>query len=391
MKERVTVGVVGAGRACELHAYGYHRSNIPVRLKTVMARRQSQLDDAAKRFGFENTTTSFEELLADKEIDVIDICTPPYLHKKEIMMALDAGKHVICEKPLTGYFGSAGDSEPIGDKVSKKFMYERLLEDLDELRGAVKASGKRFMYAENFVYAPAIIKAGEIVRAKKSRILYMKGEESLKGSSSPVAGEWSKTGGGIFMRNGVHPLGAILYLKEQESIAQGKNVTVKSVFGDMGYATRNLSEHEHRHIAANPHDVEDAGTAVITFTDGSKAVIMATDNLLGGSKNYVELYCNDTAINCKLTMNDAMETYMVDSEGMDGVYLSEMLPIVTGWNKPFVADEMLRGYCNEIVDFMGAVIEDREAEGCFDLAAQVMKVTYAAYYSDEIGQKVNLV
>lgn len=391
MKERVTVGVVGAGRACELHAYGYHRSNIPVRLKTVMARRQEQLDDAVRRFGFEQTTTSFDEMLADKEIDVIDICTPPYLHKQEIIKALSAGKHVICEKPLTGYFGVEGDPEPIGEKVSKKYMYEKLLEDLDELRGVVKSSGKRFMYAENFVYAPAVIKAGEIVRAKKSRILYMKGEESLKGSSSPVAGEWSKTGGGIFMRNGVHPLGAILYLKEQESIAQGKNVTVKSVFGDMGYATRNLSEHEHRHIAANPHDVEDAGTAVITFTDGSKAVIMATDNLLGGSKNYVELYCNDTAINCKLTMNDAMETYMVDSEGMDGVYLSEMLPIVTGWNKPFVADEMLRGYCNEIVDFMGAVIEDREAEGCFDLAAQVMKVTYAAYYSDEIGQKVDLV
>ncbi len=391
MKERVTVGVVGAGRACELHAYGYHRSNIPVRLKTVMARRQEQLDDAVRRFGFEKTTTSFDEMLADKEIDVIDICTPPYLHKEEIIRALRAGKHVICEKPLTGYFGVAGDPEPIGEKVSKKYMYEQLLEDLDELREVVKSSGKRFMYAENFVYAPAVIKAGEIVRAKKSRILYMKGEESLKGSSSPVAGEWSKTGGGIFMRNGVHPLGAILYLKEQESIAQGKNVTVKSVFGDMGYATRNLSEHEHRHIAANPHDVEDAGTAVITFTDGSKAVIMATDNLLGGSKNYVELYCNDTAINCKLTMNDVMETYMVDSEGMDGVYLSEMLPIVTGWNKPFVADEMLRGYCNEIVDFMGAVIEDREAEGCFDLAAQVMKVTYAAYYSDEIGQKVNLV
>ncbi len=391
MKERVTVGVVGAGRACELHAYGYHRSNIPVRLKTVMARRQEQLDDAVKRFGFEKTTTSFDEMLADKEIDVIDICTPPYLHKDEIIRALRAGKHVICEKPLTGYFGVTGDPEPIGEMVSKKYMYEQLLEDLDELREEVKSSGKRFMYAENFVYAPAVIKAGEIVRAKKSRILYMKGEESLKGSSSPVAGEWSKTGGGIFMRNGVHPLGAILYLKEQEAIAQGKNVTVKSVFGDMGYATRNLSEHEHRHIAANPHDVEDAGTAVITFTDGSKAVIMATDNLLGGSKNYVELYCNDTAINCKLTMNDAMETYMVDSEGMDGVYLSEMLPIVTGWNKPFVADEMLRGYCNEIVDFMGAVIEDREAEGCFDLAAQVMKVTYAAYYSDEIGQKVNLV
>lgn len=391
MREIVTVGVVGAGRALELHAFGYKRSNIPVRLKTVMARRPEQIKKAIELYGFEQGTTNYDDLINDPEIDVIDICTPPYVHKEEIIRGMQAGKHVICEKPLVGYFGRPGDPEPIGEKVSKKVMFECLLQDLDELRTVVKQSGKRFMYAENFVYSPAVLKAGEIIRAKKSRILYMKGEESLKGSSSAVAGEWSKTGGGIFMRNGVHPLGAILYLKEQESLTRGINVTVKSVVGDMGYATKGLNEYEHRHIAARPHDVEDAGTAVITFTDGSKATIISTDNLLGGSKNYVEIYANDTAINCRLTMNDAMETYMVDDDGMDGVYLSEMLPIVTGWNKPFVADEMLRGYCNEIVDFMGAVIEDREAEGCFDLAAQVMKVVYAAYYSDEEGRRIDLV
>lgn len=391
MKGVVTVGVVGAGRALELHAFGYKRSNIPVRLKTVMARRSEQIQNAIELYGFEKGTTNYCDLLNDNEIDVIDICTPPYLHKEEIIQAMQAGKHVICEKPLVGYFGRSGDPEPIGEKVSKKFMFECLLEDLAELREVRKETGKRFMYAENFVYAPAVLKAGEIIRAKKSRILYMKGEESLKGSSSHVAGEWNKTGGGIFMRNGVHPLGAILYLKEQESISQGNNVTVKSVVGDMGFATKQLSEHEHRYIDANPHDVEDAGTAVITFTDGSKATIIATDNLLGGSKNYVEIYANDTAINCHLTMNDAMETYMIDNEGMDSVYLSEMLPIVTGWNKPFVADEVIRGYCNEIVDFMGAVLEDREPKGCFDLAAQVMKVVYAAYYSNEEGRRIDLI
>lgn len=390
MKDRVTVGVAGAGRALELHAFGYKRCNIPVRLKTVMARRPEQIQRAVVNYGFERGTTSYEELLNDPEIDVIDICTPPYIHKEEIIKAMRAGKHIICEKPLVGYFGRCGDPEPIGDRVSKKYMFECLLQDLDELREVRNETGMRFMYAENFVYSPAVLKAGEIIRAKKSRILYMKGEESLKGSSSAVAGEWNKTGGGIFMRNGVHPLGAILYLKEQESISQQHNVTVKSVIGDMGYATRNLSEHEHRHIAARPYDVEDAGTAIITFTDGSKATIISTDNLLGGSKNYVEIYANDTAINCRLTMNDAMETYMVDDEGMEGVYLSEMLPTVTGWNKPFVADEMLRGYCNEIVDFMGAVLENREPEGCFELAAQVMRVTYAAYYSNEVGRRIEL-
>ena len=188
-------------------------------------------------------------------MDVIDICTPPYMHANEAVLALSHGKHVICEKPLTGYFGNAADALPVGN-VSKEKMYISCLEDLKRIENAVISSGKRFMYAENFVYAPAILKAAEIIVAKKSRILYMKGEESLKGSSSAVAGEWSKTGGGTFIRTGTHPLSAILWLKRQEALATGRKISVKSVMADMARVTPALSEYEHRHIAARPIDVK---------------------------------------------------------------------------------------------------------------------------------------
>ena len=52
---------------------------------------------------------SFAELIADRELDVIDICTPPNLHAEMIVAAMQAGKHVICEKPFAGYFGRDGD------------------------------------------------------------------------------------------------------------------------------------------------------------------------------------------------------------------------------------------------------------------------------------------
>ena len=269
-------------------------------------------------------------------------------------------------------------------------MFERVEKELEDIYAAQSETGCRLMYAENFVYAPAIQKAAEIVHARKSCILYMKGEESLKGSSSAVAGEWAKTGGGIFMRNGVHPLGAILYLKQREALARNTSIAVESVLGDMGYRTQSLSEYEHRHIAAQPYDVEDAGTALITFTDGSEATVISTDNLLGGSKNYIEIYANDTAINCHLTMNDAMETYLPDENGMENIYLSEMLPTSIGWNKPFIADEVLRGYCHEIDDFMDAVINDREAESGLELAAQVVRTVYAAYCSYEEERRIYL-
>lgn len=389
--DKIVIGMVGAGRATQLHMHALQRvSHIPLRFKTIVARRAEQLLPAKELYGFEIASYDFNDLLNDPEIYVIDICTPPYVHEDMIMKAIQAGKHVICEKPLAGYFGEENDVPPIGLTVPKRDMYDKLLKSLDKLKKIIEASDKKFMYAENFVYAPAIVKAAELITAKKSRILYMKGEESLKGSSSPVAGEWDKTGGGTFIRTGTHPLSALLWLKQQEAKAHGISIAVESVIADMGRITPSLNEYEHRHIMARPNDVEDNGTVIITFTDQSKALVLATDTCLGGSKNYVELYCNDANINCNLTMNNLMSTYFLDERGLDNVYLSEMLPANIGWNNPFIADEIIRGYTDEMQDFMESVYFDREPKSGFKLAYDTIKVTYAAYMSAELGQRITL-
>lgn len=388
-KGEVCLGVAGAGRATELHINALKRnSGVPVCYKHIIARRMEQVNAAKERYGFIDASLNFDDLLNDPEIDVIDICTPPYAHEDMIIRALEAGKHVICEKPLTGYFGLPGDKEPIGKYVSKSVMYEEVLKSIDRIKKVIDRSEKKFMYAENFVYAPAVIKSAEIIRKKKSKILYAKGEESLKGSSSPVAGEWSKTGGGTFIRTGAHPLSAILWLKQQEALTRGEEITVQSVFADMGQITSQLSEYEHRHIAARPNDVEDTSTVILTFSDGTKATVIATDTLLGGSKNYVELYCNDAAITCNLTMSDLMSTYFLDEERLDDVYISEMLPSKTGWNHPFLEDEIIRGYMDEMRDFMEAVYFDRDPKSSFSLAYDTVKIIYAAYKSAELGVAV---
>lgn len=387
----ICIGMAGAGRAAELHLNGLMRySGVPICLKRIIGPGAEQVKMKQERYGFVDASDSFEDLLTDPEIDVIDIVTPPYAHEEMIVRAMEAGKHVICEKPMCGYFGCAGDPEPIGLKVSKVKMYDQVLKSLENLKKVVKSSGKKFMYAENFIYAPAINKAAEIITKKKSKILFAKGEESLKGSSSPVAGEWSKTGGGTFLRTGVHPLSAILWLKKQESKARNEPIGIKSVFADMGRVTPLLSEYDHRHIAARPVDVEDNGTVVVTFTDESKAVVMATDTLLGGSKNYVELYCNDAVVNCNLTMSNLMSTYFLDEERLDDVYISEMLPSKTGWNNPFLEDEIIRGYTDEMRDFIDAIHFDREPKSGLEIAAKTTQITYAAYKSSELGVAVAL-
>ena len=380
--KRVVVGIAGAGRGTELHMGGYERVHgVELRFKKLLARRPEQLYPARDRYGFEEAVLSFDALIDDPEINLIDICTPPYTHPEMIMRALEAGKNVICEKPLCGCFDPG---------LTKQQMFESLQESLDRLAGAVARSGRRFMYAENFVYAPAVQRAAELLTARKSRILFLKGEESLKGSSSPVAGEWSKTGGGTLMRVGSHPLGAALYLKQVEALARGTEIHLESVLCDCAQITPTLSEYEHRAIAARPQDVEDMCTLVMVFSDQSRATVIANDTLLGGSRNYVELYCNDAVIHCRLTLSDLMETYLPDADGLENFSLSEMLPVKTGWNRPFVADTIVRGYVDEMQDFCEAVAFDREAKANFRLAHDTTLAMYAAYYSAEAGRRVRL-
>ena len=381
--------MAGAGRATELHMNALKRyTGVPICYKHIIGRSPEHIQKMKDRYGFLNSSDNYDDLLNDPEIDIIDICTPPYAHEEMIVKALKAGKHVICEKPLSGYFYSDGDVEPVGKTVSKVKMYDEVVKKIDNLRKIINESGKMFMYAENFIYAPAINKAAEIITKKKSKILYAKGEESLKGSSSPVAGEWSKTGGGTFIRTGAHPLSAILWLKSIEGKVHGKEIKVKTVFADMGQITPALSEYDHRHIAARPNDVEDFSMVQLTFTDNTRATIIATDTLLGGSKNYVELYCNDAAINCKLTMSDMMETYFLDEDRLDDVFISEMLPSKTGWNKLFLEDEIIRGYTDELRDFIESVYFKRQPKSGFDIAYDTLRVIYAAYKSAELGVAV---
>ncbi|MDO4493710.1 MAG: Gfo/Idh/MocA family oxidoreductase [Clostridia bacterium] len=389
LKKTVCVGTIGAGYAAYLHGNGYEKvSGIDVRLKSICDVNTERAEAVKARYGYEQVITDYHDLLSDPEIDVIDIVTPPMLHPKMIADALEAGKHVICEKPLTGFFGEKGE-ENVGFKYTKKAMFEKVMREMDELKEVIARAGTKFMYAENFVYATPVQKAAEIIRAKNSKILWLKGEESVKGSTTAGAGLWSCIGGGSLTRVGCHPLTGILWLKQQEAKNRGEDIRIVSINCDTGMATHCLNEYEHRHIVAHPVDVEDVGVISITYSDGTKATIMASDVVLGGTKNYIEVYCNDNALMCNITPTDILNTYFLDEDGLADVNIAEMLPAKLGWNKSFVTDEVIRGYLGELQDFMECVAYDREPQSGFDIAYDTVKVLYAAYRSAEEGRRID--
>ena len=388
-KKTVVVGTIGAGYAARLHGSGYEKvCGVQVRLKTISDLNLALAEKLKEQFGYEQATADYRDILNDPEIDVVDLVVPPFLHTKMAIEAMRAGKHVICEKPLTGYFGEKGQQN-VGNTVPKGLMLQKCLAEMDELKAVVEETGKKFMYAENFVYATPVQKAAEIIRAKKTKVLYMRGEESLKGSSSTLSGRWNAVGGGSLMRTGSHPLGGMLWLKQQEAAARGESITIRSVSCDVGRATACLTEEEHRHISARPEDVEDYGVISITFSDGTKALCIASDTVLGGSRNYIEVYGNNAALNCNITPTDLLNTYFLDEDGLEDMTLSEMLPRKLGWNKAFVSDEVIREYTGELQNFMETVAYDLEPVSGFQLAYDVTKVLYAAYQSAEEGRRID--
>ena len=136
---------------------------------------------------------SHDEIIARPDIDAILISTPNYLNKPLTIKALNAGKHVFCEKPPC--FTAA---------------------DMMEIREAEKASGKKLMYGFNHRHHDSIIRMKEIVDSKQyGNILWMRGRYG-KSVTPDYCDQWRAkkelAGGGILIDQGIHMLDLFLYL-----------------------------------------------------------------------------------------------------------------------------------------------------------------------------------
>lgn len=383
--KKIVVGMIGSGFATGLHMSGYEKIyGLQVVIKAVASNGPaSQIEEFVKRYHVADVYEDYKEMLKDEEIDVIDICTPPFLHEEMVIETLKAGKHVICEKPLTGYFDEGDQVEKVGLSVPKSKMYEKVMERLERIRAVVESSDRHFMYAENWVYASSVQKSLEIIRSRKDKILFMQAEESHNGSHAFHAANWKYTGGGALIRQGCHPISGVLFLKQEEAKARGEKFGIRSVLADVGVCTASLKEDEHKYIDANPVDVEDIANLTITFLDGSKAHVVSTDILVGGMKNYLDIYTNSSVHRCSISQSDDLVVYHEDENGLDDVYFSEKLGTKQGWQSVGLNEELTRGYLGELQDFMECVLYDRKPLSDFSVAYHTAKVMYAAYQSGE--------
>jgi predicted dehydrogenase len=195
--------------------------------------------------------------------------------------AFEAGKHVIVEKPFTGYYGPPGDETFQGNRFPKETMLAEALSSSQRVIAAALRSRRKLCYAEYWIYAPVIQKEAEILSKGKGQILWALGEQSHSGSPSPAYGVWKLSGSGSVVGKSCHPLSALLYLKQVEGLAlYGKPVRPRTVSARTHEVTRNPAFVNKGFLRTDYTDIEDYCQIHLTFEDGMVADIFASESVL---------------------------------------------------------------------------------------------------------------
>jgi predicted dehydrogenase len=375
----VRAGIIGSGFAARFHAEALRKVyGVQVEIVGVY----SPTAENCRKFGAEFNLKPYPELGALIEgSDVVHVCTPPSTHEEIGIEVLGKGKYVVIEKPFTGFFGNGEDGFS-GERFDRSRGLTAARRSVENLLQAESTSSGRICYAENWVYAPGIQKEKEIIEKSGAQILWMHGEESHSGSHSPFYGIWSFSGGGSIMGKAVHPLGAVLYLKQVEGMAsQGRPIRPATVTARTHTVTRSANFNDLGFIKTGYTDIEDFGSLHIVFEDGMFADIFASELVLGGVHNWLEITANNHRTVVNINPNDSMKSFNPRGSQFDDIYVVEKIETKEGWSNISPDEDWYTGYQSEVQDFYQCAVNGASPQSNSVIAADTIMTVYAAYCS----------
>ncbi|NQU23756.1 MAG: Gfo/Idh/MocA family oxidoreductase [Candidatus Nealsonbacteria bacterium] len=380
-KKTIRTGIVGSGFSATFHFEALskvHGVNIDVG-------GVHSLDvESGKAYAQKRDIRFFDSLDAMlDEVDVVHVCVPPVAHEPVSVAALKRDKWVVCEKPLTGYFGDGSDDYH-WDKLDKQVALDAALASVDRIIEAEAASKGRLLYGENWVHIPAIQKEREILEKTGAQILWIHGEEAHSGSHSVDYAYSARCGGGVLIGKGCHPLSAALYLKRVEGRARdGKPIRPATVSARAHALTRMDTFRDEGHIRCNYYDIDDFSMMHVEFTDGTVATLFASDVVVGGIHNWLKITANNHRANCNINPNTAMETYNPVEANFEDIYVTEKIETKQGWACTSPDEDWFTGYPQEMEAFYRTIAYDAPAESDLLLAADSISTIYSAYLSTQ--------
>ncbi|MFC4811453.1 Gfo/Idh/MocA family protein [Paenibacillus sp. GCM10023250] len=264
---KLRVGVIGAGSISGLHLEAYKRCP-DAEIAAICDLNGERAQAAADKYGAARTYTDYRELLADPGIDAVSVCTWNNTHAEISIAALEAGKHVLCEKPMT-----------------------RTVEDAERVREAVRRSGKVLQVGFVRRYAGSVDVLKRFIDAGELGEIYYAKASCLRRLGNP--GGWfsdkERSGGGPLIDLGVHIIDICWYLMGRPKVVSVSGNTYNRL-GNRAHI-QNLSFYKAADYDASRNDVEDAANAVIRFENGASLMVDVSFTLHAAKDElYIKLY-----------------------------------------------------------------------------------------------------
>lgn len=189
----IRIGLIGAGGIAGAHVAGYKRNPEKVVFAAVADPVTANAEARAAGTGA-MIYADYAQMIAEADIDAVDICLPHHLHKDAIVAAARAGKHVLCEKPLC-----------------------LTADEAIEVSAAVAASGITVMCAHNQLFLPAVAEAKRLLDAGVlGKVYEVRTTDSFFNDFTPESMGWRAdtrtSGGGELIDTGYHPAYLLLHL-----------------------------------------------------------------------------------------------------------------------------------------------------------------------------------
>jgi predicted dehydrogenase len=305
--KKINVGLIGGGFMGKAHSLAYAAvpmffwptELMPVK-HTVAEFNDKLAQDAAARFGFENSTSDWNTIINNPEIDLVDIATPNNSHAQIAIAALNAGKHVICEKPLARTVEEAA------------LMYE-----------AARNSNRVNMVAFNYRRTPAValakryIDEGAIGRIINFRATYL--QDWSADPNSPLSWRFQKdiAGSGAIGDILTHVLDMARYLAGEvtEVSAITNHIITERPLQQSGADSLGNSKGG-SDAPKGKVDVEDEVLSLLKFANGAIGSVEATRNAWGRN-NFItlEIHGSEGSIAFNYENRDQLEVCFKSDEG----------------------------------------------------------------------------
>ncbi len=345
------IGIIGAGSITERHILNY-QANPCCEVVSIADINPAQAQKTAEKFGIRSIFTDYKDILNSSEIDAVSICTPTFTHKDIALDAIEAHKHILCEKP------PALNADEAAQIQSALIGYDKVF-----MLGLVRRFDSKTKYLKEYIDSG---KMGKIICAEAVRL----------GLMSMPSGWFAKRslGGGSLIDGAIHELDLILYLM---GYPKPKTVMAFESHANSSLAGRTKSK-VHKNINFDEGDIEDFIKGFVNFENGTNLYIKSGGLLLSDKTG---CYCEINGEKAGAIVESFSEESPVKIlEVTDNLYLNNSIPHLPKIN-PFEA---------EINHFVDCCVNGTQCMATIDQGVMLMEIIDAIYKSAETGSAINL-